>query len=624
MSEVYVHEPQPTARVVISTTMGPLDVDLWAREAPMTVRSFLQLSLEGYYNNTIFHRLIPGFIIQGGDPTGTGRGGSSIYDRSAEETVTGENEGEAEASHSEEGGSPCSHLHPPQPLGGPPKKGSSPWQKAGGAPAAGTGVGAPKVGAPPLGLELNSRLKFRYRGLMGAATLEEEGGGPPRVGSQFFFTLGRADSLNGRYTVMGRVGGPSLFNLLRMGELPVDKHDRPVDPPKILSIQVLRTFFDDIRVKEVISWEEEEEDEEEEKEAEEEEEKRPQLAAANTALLSFAEDDDDLQLTSQQQQQQQQKRKGPLSAHDLLEDPKLSKEAPINAQKQTYDQHMEAAAQRLMERVAAIAAAGKGTPSPPLPEVDDSSSSNNSRNTSRSSSRSSSRSRRSRSRSRSRSKLNSRGSDMRESSSRETRMRVPLPPSRKDIATAAAALPDADLLSAAQHRRRLMLLQRQSKSSQQRQAETLEKLKAFRQKLQTLQKPSGKNKLKSSSSSSSSSSRSSSSSKGKSRDKALEAAKAAAERAMEPVRAREAAMAEEAAAAEEEDDTADWLQTGGLSFPIDSNTAYQFDAAKDNLVVSDPLRGGNSSRLLQDPKQKLRDKAIPYDAQGPRDLKPWW
>ena len=72
-------EPTTTAKVVLLTTNGELEIDIWARQAPLAARNFIQLCLEDYYNNTIFHRMIPGFMIQGGDPTGTGTGGESIY-----------------------------------------------------------------------------------------------------------------------------------------------------------------------------------------------------------------------------------------------------------------------------------------------------------------------------------------------------------------------------------------------------------------------------------------------------------------------------------------------------------------------------------------------------------------
>ncbi|KAF2263869.1 cyclophilin-like protein [Lojkania enalia] len=80
MSTVYNLEPNPTAKVLLQTTSGDLELELFAKQTPVTSRNFLQLCLDGYYDNTIFHRLVKGFIIQGGDPTGTGQGGESSYD----------------------------------------------------------------------------------------------------------------------------------------------------------------------------------------------------------------------------------------------------------------------------------------------------------------------------------------------------------------------------------------------------------------------------------------------------------------------------------------------------------------------------------------------------------------
>lgn len=79
MSSVYVLEPPTKGKVVVNTTMGPLDIELWPKEAPKAVRNFVQLCLEGCYDRTIFHRVVKSFIVQGGDPTGTGSGGESIY-----------------------------------------------------------------------------------------------------------------------------------------------------------------------------------------------------------------------------------------------------------------------------------------------------------------------------------------------------------------------------------------------------------------------------------------------------------------------------------------------------------------------------------------------------------------
>ncbi|XP_010447295.1 PREDICTED: peptidyl-prolyl cis-trans isomerase CYP57-like [Camelina sativa] len=79
MSTIYVLEPPTKGKVIVNTTHGPIDVELWPKEAPKSVRNFVQLCLEGYFDNTIFHRVIPGFLVQGGDPTGSGTGGDSIY-----------------------------------------------------------------------------------------------------------------------------------------------------------------------------------------------------------------------------------------------------------------------------------------------------------------------------------------------------------------------------------------------------------------------------------------------------------------------------------------------------------------------------------------------------------------
>lgn len=79
MSTLYNLEPQPTAKVLLSTTSGDILLELFAKQAPLASRNFLQHCLDGYYDNTIFHRLVPGFIVQGGDPTGTGHGGESIF-----------------------------------------------------------------------------------------------------------------------------------------------------------------------------------------------------------------------------------------------------------------------------------------------------------------------------------------------------------------------------------------------------------------------------------------------------------------------------------------------------------------------------------------------------------------
>ena len=63
------------ATAVIETTLGNIEFELLDDAAPKTVENFVTLANKGFYSGVIFHRVVPGFVIQGGDPTGTGTGG---------------------------------------------------------------------------------------------------------------------------------------------------------------------------------------------------------------------------------------------------------------------------------------------------------------------------------------------------------------------------------------------------------------------------------------------------------------------------------------------------------------------------------------------------------------------
>ncbi|RVX68243.1 Peptidyl-prolyl cis-trans isomerase-like 1 [Exophiala mesophila] len=73
--------------VVLETSMGPITVELYNDHAPKTCKNFATLVQRNYYNGVIFHRIIPDFMIQTGDPTGTGRGGTSIYGDKFEDEI---------------------------------------------------------------------------------------------------------------------------------------------------------------------------------------------------------------------------------------------------------------------------------------------------------------------------------------------------------------------------------------------------------------------------------------------------------------------------------------------------------------------------------------------------------
>ncbi|KAG6059079.1 Peptidyl-prolyl isomerase cwc27 [Claviceps sp. LM77 group G4] len=202
MSAIYNLEPQPTASAILHTTLGEILVELFAKQTPLTCRNFLQHSLDGYYDGTIFHRLVPNFILQGGDPTGTGNGGECIYD----------------------GGAFSGDLDP------------WPMDERRGMNAGPTGIHFKD--------EFHSRLKFNRRGLLGMANESREN----TNGSQFFFTLDKTEELNGKNTLFGRVAGDTIFNLAKIGESEVDADSgRPLYPVKIERVEILVNPFEDMK-----------------------------------------------------------------------------------------------------------------------------------------------------------------------------------------------------------------------------------------------------------------------------------------------------------------------------------------------------------------------------------------
>ena len=67
--------PHSEISAIINTSSGQIKINFFPSDAPITVNNFVFLAKEGYYDDVIFHRVVEGFMIQGGDPTGTGMGG---------------------------------------------------------------------------------------------------------------------------------------------------------------------------------------------------------------------------------------------------------------------------------------------------------------------------------------------------------------------------------------------------------------------------------------------------------------------------------------------------------------------------------------------------------------------
>ena len=77
-------------KATIKTNMGEIKLRLFPEHAPKAVENFTTHAKNGYYNGLIFHRVIDNFMIQGGDPLGTGKGGESIWGKPFEDEFTGE------------------------------------------------------------------------------------------------------------------------------------------------------------------------------------------------------------------------------------------------------------------------------------------------------------------------------------------------------------------------------------------------------------------------------------------------------------------------------------------------------------------------------------------------------
>lgn len=184
MSAHYSTEPAATASATLNTTFGPLHIALFANQTPLTCRNFLQHCMDDYYAGTIFHRVDPEFIIQGGDPTGTGSGGTSIYEY-------------PEFEYDPDARDPNEKI--------------------------------------VLRDELHSRLRYTRRGLVGMAKSEDG-----TYGSQFFITLANTErELNGQCTLFGRIEGDTIFNVLKIAEAErIEGTERPVYPVKVTSCEV--------------------------------------------------------------------------------------------------------------------------------------------------------------------------------------------------------------------------------------------------------------------------------------------------------------------------------------------------------------------------------------------------
>lgn len=271
MSSVYATEPATSGRVILETTNGPLEIHLWCRECPHTTRFFLQLCLDGFYDDMIFHRIVNDFLIQ----TGALRHGASSV-------------------------SPTSMTSPE----------AHSYREA---------VQA-SVALERRQYEINSRIRFNHRGQVAMALAIDDNDNVEEVQPQFFITLEDAPYLDGKHVCFGTISGPTIFNALRIGRTEVDESThQPVDidnATRIKSVKIVENpIHQDLVPQTKIPWKKIKE-EDNKKEAKK---KKKRKGKFDTNVLSFGDElVEDTGSTSIKM--------GMQSSHDVVESKALSKQ----------------------------------------------------------------------------------------------------------------------------------------------------------------------------------------------------------------------------------------------------------------------------------------------------------
>ncbi|KAL7528821.1 hypothetical protein ACHAWF_002723 [Thalassiosira exigua] len=214
MSSVYSTEPATTGHVVVDTTHGPIDINLWCKECPTTTRTFLQLCLDGYYDGMVFHRVLSDFLIQ----TGLTRNESMV-------------------------GTPATDI-------------DAYLRRSSAVPSSSSSMSGDALGLDRKKLELNPRIRFNHRGQVAMALPLEQSSDANEEESamlqyQFFVTLDEALFLDAKHVVFGTVAGATMFNALRIGRTDADEQTGiPADmkdaPPRVKSVKVDYHPFEDL------------------------------------------------------------------------------------------------------------------------------------------------------------------------------------------------------------------------------------------------------------------------------------------------------------------------------------------------------------------------------------------
>jgi peptidyl-prolyl cis-trans isomerase SDCCAG10 len=258
MSSVYATEPATSGRVILETTHGPIDIQLWCRECPETTRFFLQLCMDGFYNNMVFHRIIPSFLIQ----TGALRQPPVEIQPNALEKYRSA----VQANRA--------------------------WERR--------------------KYEVHSRLHFNHRGQV-AMALGVDDDEDEEIHPQFFITLDETSHLDGKHVLFGTVVGPTLFNAIRIGQTDVEENAPAGDlayAPRVTSVKIVENpIHTSLAPQAVVPWHVKEEKDPSKR-------KRKRKGKRDMNVLSFGDEmEEEMELTNV----------GMKSSHDVLESKKLSK-----------------------------------------------------------------------------------------------------------------------------------------------------------------------------------------------------------------------------------------------------------------------------------------------------------
>ena len=176
----------------IHTNLGDLNFKLFDDVAPKTVKNFVELAEKGYYNGVIFHRIIRDFMIQGGDPTGTGMGGESIYGEKFEDEFS-----------------------------------ENVFNIRGALSMANAG---PNTNGSQFFIVQNENLPYDKSALV-------KGGWPEEIAE--IYTAGGTPHLDGRHTVFGQLANAESFETLdRIAKEPTGSQDKPENDVEIISIDL--------------------------------------------------------------------------------------------------------------------------------------------------------------------------------------------------------------------------------------------------------------------------------------------------------------------------------------------------------------------------------------------------